>query len=504
MCAGVRILAALLAITAFSPGAEQPKKPMKIGSRTQLFVDDVMIGKKVGVERRAHSCRKMENPVLSAEAPWETDENDHRVYIYGTVLYDVDIGEFRMWYNCFFTKLLYAVSKDGVHWERPALCLSDFEGSKKNNILPIKLHSPSIVLDETDSNKRYKILGYSPEMQGYVVAYSGDGLKWELYPKNPILSGGDTCTLARNPKTGEYLAFHKRKGNIRGHDRRLVYLAVSKDMQNWSEPVLIMAPDEIDDLQTQSEGGRWSEFYNMSAFPYGGQWLGLVTHFRYSGPPKEQGPGQSGADGPINVQLVHSRDGHSWERCEDRSPVIPNGPYGYDEGCILGVANMPVLVGDEIWIYYTAINTTHGGYLPKKQISIARASWRRDGFISLHAGAAEAVVETILLEPEGKKLIVNADASDGMLKVEILDANGDVIPGYDKNDCSAFSENCVAHVIEWRNHRSIPSREPIKLRFLLQNAELFAYRFDTPSHRSQVPKKRKATKGHKHLCILHR
>lgn len=60
----------------------------------------------------------------------------------------------------------------------------------------------------------------------------------------------------------------------------------------------------------------------MAAFRYGSQWLGLVTHFQYIGELPEKGPRQSGLDGPIGAQLVHSRDGRQWSRCEDRSPVI--------------------------------------------------------------------------------------------------------------------------------------------------------------------------------------
>ncbi len=186
--------------------------------------------------------------------------------------------------------------------------------------------------------------------------------------------------------SGEYLAFHKRYHEHRGNPRRLVYLSTSTNMQDWSEPVLVMAPDESDDQQTENEGGQYSEFYNMSAFPSGGQWLGLVTHFRYNGPPEKTGPGQSEHDGPIDVQLVQSHDSRKWHRCEDRAPVIPTGPNDFDAGCILGVANQPVLVGEEMWLYYTGITTTHGGYLPRKVCSIGRASWRREGFVSLEAG----------------------------------------------------------------------------------------------------------------------
>ena len=160
-------------------------------------------------------------------------------------------------------------------------------------------------------------------------------------------------------------------------------------MQNWSEPELVMIPDEIDHQQARLlQGGTHSEFYNMSAFPYANQWLGMVTHFRRTGAPKVikySGHAQSSHDGPIDVQLVSSRDGRIWQRCSDRSPVIPLGPHFYDSGSILGLCNSPVIVGDEMWMYYTAMTTTHGGYLPDKVMSIARASWRIDGMASFHA-----------------------------------------------------------------------------------------------------------------------
>ncbi|MFN2164631.1 MAG: clostripain-related cysteine peptidase, partial [Anaerolineae bacterium] len=46
-----------------------------------------------------------------------------------------------------------------------------------------------------------------------------------------------------------------------------------------------------------------SQFYDMAAFPCGGQFLGFVTHFRCTGPPPEKGPQQSGDDGPIDRPL---------------------------------------------------------------------------------------------------------------------------------------------------------------------------------------------------------
>lgn len=450
------------------------ESPGPLGDEPQLFVDDRRIARRSGVVRRVHACRKLPEPVIEASLPWEGDDDDSRLYIYGSVFRDPDSGQLGMWYNR-GRQLLYATSDDGIHWARPQLGLVDWKGNTDNNILPISLHSPSIIYDEHETvlAKRYKALGYMGK--GYGVAYSTDGLKWTLYPENPVLSGGDTCTLSQDPGTHEYLAFHKLYNSHRGHKRRLVYLSLSKDLQDWTPQKLVMAPDKIDDAQTRVEGGLYSQFYNMSCFPYGGQFLGLVTHFRFTGEPEEKGPGQSPHDGPIDVQLVHSRDGRTWSRLEHRVPVIPNGPYDYDAGCILGTANSPVIVGDEMWIYYTAITTTHGGYLPKKKITIARAAWRRDGFVSLDAGDEESVIETVAIEPVADRLFVNADASRGELRVEILDATGRLMPGYEAEACVPIKTDGVQSRIQWREHDTLPTGKPVHFRFHLRHTKLFSY-----------------------------
>ena len=452
----------------------------QLSDQSQLFVDDALVASRRGVVRRCHPCRKLPQPVLEPERPWESKGIDERVYVYGTVLHDPESGGFRMWYNR-HAIMLYATSKDGVHWERPALGLYEHAGSKENNIVFTGVASPSIILDtlETDPKQRYKMLAYSGGIdergRGYYAAHSADGLRWTFYPENPVLSSGDTCTLAQDPKTGEYLAFHKRTHAHRGHPRRLVYLATSTDMQTWSKPRLAMAPDEIDDALTRIEGGLYSQFYNLSVFPYAGQFLGLVTHFRFTGSPNEQGPVQSPDDGPIDVQIVHSRDGRTWSRCEDRTPVIPNGPHAYDAGSILGVSNGPVIVGDEMWVYYTAITTTHGGYLPKKRITIARAAWGLDGFVSLDAGGDDGMVETVPLVPSGDRLFVNADSSKGELRVEVIDSEGRPVPGYRDHDCTPTRADSVRHHIRWGERAQLPDDRPIRLRFHLRDASLFSY-----------------------------
>jgi hypothetical protein len=467
----------------------------------QLFVDDLMISRLIDIGRKTHAASKLERPILEADMPWEQGDEyngkrDRRIYIYGTVLREKDSGTFRMWYNR-LTDNYYATSKDGVSWQRP-----DLGQRGENNMIRLAAHSPSIIRDECDpdKSKMYKAIGFvrghSEEAisklkkkfktdwswfkgtGAYCAWYSADGLNWERYP-DPVLLGGDTITLSQDPTTGEFLAFHKIGGDPRVTGRQ-VFLSTSQDMQNWSDPEPVMVTDEIDHKQARlREGGTHSEFYNMSAFPYANQWLGLVTHFRRTGEPSVKGPGQSSSEGPIDVQLVHSRDGRKWERCSDRSPVIPLGPHPYDSGSILGVCNSPVIVGDEMWMYYTAMTTTHGGYLPDKMMSIARAAWRLDGMVSLWADDSTGVIETVPFIPEGRNLCVNADCRGGKFDVEVLDVNKKVIEGYSKNDCQHHKPDAVQQSIRWNEKKeNLPSGRPICLRFFLEKGDLFSYVID--------------------------
>lgn len=440
-----------------------------VSASTRLLVDDEGIASLDGLTRRLHPCRKLDRPVLEAETPRETEGGDSRLYLYGTVLRDPESGRLRMWYSHASNRLMLAESEDGLRWTR-----SPAEPE-------LRLHSPSLVFDPDDPNpqSRFKLLGCrtSGGAKGYCTARSPDGVAWTLYPVNPVLPGSDTCTLAHDREAGEFLAFHKLTLVHRGHRRRLVFVAASRDMQAWSKPELALAPDEADDAQAVAEGGICAQFYNMSAFRRGGQWLGLATHFRLHRRLDEslRTPTRSLDDGPIDVQLVHSRDGRTWRRFAERRPVIPNGPGAFDAGCILGVANGPVDAGDEMWVYYTAITTPHGGAIPEKKVAIARAAWRRDGWLSLEAGPDGGGFDTTPMPAGGARLTVNASLARGSLRAAVLDGAGHAVPGYELERCVPVDGDGVALPVRWKDRDRLPDAEAIRLRFRYAAGHLFGY-----------------------------
>ena len=248
-----------------------------LGETPLLFADDSGIVRREGVVRTIHVARTRSVPVLAPERPWEGS----RVYVYGSVYRDPTTGVYRMWYlgrpelegaaprnrapslrGGGADPVLYATSDDGIRWVRPSLGLYAFDGSKDNNIV-FELHSPSVLIDpfEKDPGKKYKMVGAT--LKGYRAAYSADGLNWTEYARNPVLEHFDTITLCQDPVTGEFLAYHKRPAVIRGVGRRVVWLSRSRDLQSWSTPELVFAPDTTDDEWATRPGER-TEVYNMS------------------------------------------------------------------------------------------------------------------------------------------------------------------------------------------------------------------------------------------------
>ncbi|MCC6680770.1 MAG: hypothetical protein IT445_07695 [Phycisphaeraceae bacterium] len=464
----------LLLILSAAPLLAQSQAIYHTRGDAELFVDDLILASTENVERVIRQADKLDQPVLEPAHPWE----NNRVYIYGTVDRDPQTGRFRMWYNS--AGLCYAESDDGIHWTRPSLGLHEYKGSRDNNIVLPDVSNSTVFVDrrETDPARRYKALFGKGRF--YLGAYSADGIHWTMYRDGDKLInfGSELVTVNRDAVSGQYLAYIRTQPPklhpVDVTQKRTCSLTTSSNFVDWSAPELMIQPDEVDDQWIISNDQR-TEFYGWNGFACGSQYLGFLTVFRITGTIPDHPKFQSAYDGPIDVQLIHSRDGRTWHRTMPRTAVIPNGPYDYDAGTILHIANNPIEVGDELWLYYTAINTTHGGAFPPKRCTIALAKWPRDRFVSLRAHWAQGRVQTVPLQADGDNLIVNADAARGDLAVEVLDGNGQVWPGYARDDCTAVTTDNLRHRMTWREHDRLPQAGPVALRFIFRNADLYGF-----------------------------
>ena len=187
------------------------------------------------------------------------------------------------------------------------------------------------------------------------------------------------------------------------------------------------------------------------------------------------GNAQSRDNGPIDVQLATSTDGEHWARTTPRVTVVPRGvPGAFDGGAILGVTSTVVDSAEETWMLYTAINTGHGGPIPPKRLTVGRATWRLHGFASLDAGPTGGQVVTRPLLIGGGKLVINADANRGRLRMALIEVDGREVPGFGLGDFEVLQTNATRAEARWKTSRDIPADRPFHVVIELSNTRLYS------------------------------
>ena len=179
--------------------------------------------------------------VLGRGKPGTPDS--YHIDFYGTVKRVGD--ELRMWYPASPGKgvghrVCYAVSKDGINWEKPSLGLVEYAGNTRNNLVDFErkdvascwiLYEP----EDSDPNRRFKMV-YEVNPFNIRAAFSPDGLQWKDSPNNPILKHNAIEPGGLTRFNGCYY-LNGQGGNV-GTKRALVtYL--SYDFDHWTDAVVV-------------------------------------------------------------------------------------------------------------------------------------------------------------------------------------------------------------------------------------------------------------------------
>ena len=80
----------------------------------------------------------------------------------------------------------------------------------------------------------------------------------------------------------------------------------------------------------------------------------------------------------------------------------------------------------------------------------------------------------------GKKLVINFSTSAaGSIRVELQTANGKPVPGFSLFECREQIGNEIERQVTWDSDSDLSTvvAEPLRLRFVMKDADLFAFQF---------------------------
>lgn len=460
-------------VSADDPAANQV---ISLSHYPQLFLDDYLIANTVNLKREMQQpVRHAENPLIRQDYPWEK----RMIEVYGTVLFDDEQKKYRCWYVAAGTSdgvfdtpegpvtaeyfQCYAESDDGVAWTKPLSSAKKFRDYERHNVVIPGGHGFCILPtpDDPDPARKFKGAG------GAVFGFSPDGIDWTLHNWRDAIGKNDTGTSIVR-WNGEYLAYVRYQiqdpqwpGVMRG-----VGLSVSTDFEKWTPKKLVFQTDDVD-------GYPWTQPYGISVTPYGDQLMGLLWLIHL-----DKGEANN-RHGDMDVQLMTSRDGRTWHRSGDRQPMIKPVPESWEAGSVFPGTTL-LLKDDMIHIYYTGKTTRHG---TPGTTGIGLATLPADRFVALQPDDKNRAgeLQTKLFTADGKTLLVNADVAEGDLQVELLDANGQVIPGFTRESSLLKRHDALRWTVIWTDGTTTKhlgdrrANQPVALRFLLRNGSLFAF-----------------------------
>ncbi len=467
------------------PYLKNPPQIIPIDVGRQLFIDDFLI-ESTTLTRTFHKAEYYpNNPVMSPDKEWESGESQGHpaptaMPFSDGVWYDPHEQLFKMWYMGGYVKsTCYAESKDGIHWTKPELDI--VPGT--NIVQPHGRDSVTVWLDRNDPDpqRRYKMFSYlRPDDNGrYTLFYSADGKHWG----EPVATSGptgDRCSEFYNPFRKVWVY------NIRAYDpktigrfRRYHEGADPIKAAQWKEgePVYWVGADtgdyQRDDLKTPCE------LYNLDCAPYESLTIGLFSIWR--GQPTDRAK-------PNEVCIGFSRDGYHWDR-PSHTPFIPvSETYGdWNWGNVQSAGGCCLVVGDKLYFYVSGRSGVQGS--PASGVSsTGLATLRRDGFASMDAIGSEGTLTTRPVKFNGKHLFINADASRGEIRVEVLptifvgrrlvtDKPLDPVEGLDANSCMPMVANATRAEVIWQGGKDLSSLvdTPVQFRFHIKNARLYSF-----------------------------
>ncbi|MDE2823996.1 MAG: hypothetical protein OXK79_10900, partial [Chloroflexota bacterium] len=186
-------------------------------------------------------------------------------------------------------------------------------------------------------------------------------------------------------------------------------------------------------------------------------------------------PDWVGGPGVNDIAFMSSRDGITWDRTFKEAFIRPGldmenwherGIY-FERGIFQTSPDTLSMYCSDHWRYPTT--------------RISRYTLRTDGFVSVNAGYRGGEFITKPTVFEGSELEINYSTSAvGSVQVEIQDDQGRPQQGFALTDSPEQYGDKIDHRVSWAGGPDVSSFQgsPVRLRFVLKDADLYAFKFN--------------------------
>ncbi len=470
---------------AVPPYLTSPPDVIGIDVGRQLFVDDFLI-ERTTLRRTYHSATPHPaNPILRPDKPWDRlgTWKDHRAAyampFSDGVWYDPRDKQYKLWYLAgMLYATCYATSEDGIHWHKPELDVKP----GTNIVHPGNRDSCTVWLDleEKDPKRRYKMFRFQKvPRRGLVLHTSSDGVHWS----GEVAWAGqchDRSTVFYNPFRKVWVSSIKAtlppkppyKLRVRRYNEGSDPIRALR-WGGYGDPRLWLGTERLDPRDPTRTVP--AVVYNLDAVAYESLMLGLFSILE-APPDKEAGRPKRN-----QVYAGFSRDGFHWHRPYVKPLVGVSERKGdWNWGNVQSVGGCCLVVGDQLYVYHSGRAGT--GRLGKDSAfsdegGTGLAVLRRDGFASMDAGHEWGTLTTRRVRFRGSRLFVNLQAPEGELRVELLDAKGQVIAPFSRDNCLPIRGDKTCQTVAWRGADDVSkvAGSPVRLRFHLRNGRLYSF-----------------------------
>lgn len=485
------------------PALLDVSKPIVLDKGPHLLLDDHWIARSQGIERKVVAPQRfLDEPIVTSDAKHQNWQP------FLTVLHDPAAPNqkpFRMWYNAdaiddpadgaWFGVTAYLESTDGIHWpgpyERLTTLKPDGSGRFCASVVDDGPQSPTVA-------ERYKMMYFDAgRFVGPRVAFSPDGRDWTMHgggkPVIQVPGGEDIWSVGFDTIRQRYFLIGKLNGlhswttaegkQVTANVRRGVF-STSRDFKTWSEPTLVLSPDEKDSGITQ--------WYGADGFLVRGD---LIIAFQRvlrddlspAGVPPEavaanvggkvERRGESGVSkgsGMGYTALAWTRDGETWQRDRYTGKFFePDPRVGVWDHAMSWVGSA-VPVGDEVFLYYAGYRWGHK-YRRSVDRQLGLVKVKRDRFVARRAGESGGTITTPVVALQAATLTLNVAAQGGEVRVQITNPEGEPIAGFRFADCQPISADALAAPLIWKQPLSTLRGRSVRMEFSLKNASLFAF-----------------------------